>query len=198
MTSHEVLSLVLVPAISGLAAGFLTGLITGILATLRWVANRRERDELMPIYTDETNPDPGHTPWRGREHLSKLGWALLLLGVLGLIGGTISLYQSNHTQNCLRTYIEQSSAANKERSEAGELDRQAIRQQRAVTQEFNNVLIDSITNPPKDDAAREQARQGFLVKANDWNARLAKVDELDRAADQQRRDNPLPGVPNCS
>lgn len=198
MTSYEALHLVLIPALAGLVTGFLAGLIAGFLAALHWVALRRERAAAVPTYTDDvSNRRPGHVPWRGGEHLSRLGWMLLLLGVLGLVGGTISLVQSGRTQICLSSYIAASSMANQQRADAGELDRQAIRQQRAVTQELNAAFIDAITNPPSDEAGRELARQGFLVKARQWNARLDEVDKLDRAADQQRRDNPLPAPPDC-
>jgi hypothetical protein len=197
VTSHAVLSGVLLPAFAGLAVGFFIGLATGILATLRWVARRRERGAAVPIYTDETNPNPGHVPWRGREHLSRLGWVFVALGLLGILMGSYSLYQNNATANCLRDYIERSSEINQQRAAGGEIDRQGIRQQRAVTREFNQVLIDSVTNPTVDPAAREAQRQDFLVKANDWNARLDEVDRLDRDAERLRRENPLPAQPDC-
>jgi hypothetical protein len=197
VTSHEVLVAVLLPGFAGLTAGFCIGLVTGILATLRWVARRRERGAAVPIYTDDNNPKPGHIPLRGREHLSWLGWVLATAGVLGIVLGSISLYQNNSTAGCLREYIERSSATNQQRAGAGELDRQAVRQQRQVTREFNATMIAAITNPVTDPAAREQARTEFLTKIRDWDARLAEVDRLDQEAEQQRRENPLPAQPDC-
>jgi len=197
VTSHDVFAVVLLPAVSGLIAGFAIGLLTGILATLRWVARRRERGQAVPFYTAETNPTPGHVPWRGREHFSRLGWMLVALGIVGIVLGSFSLYRNAATQNCLREYIEQSSTTNQQRAVSGEIDRRGIRQQRQVTREFNQVLIDSITNPVPDPAAQAQARKDFLVKANDWNARLDEVDRLDLEAEAKRQQNPLPPVPDC-
>lgn len=197
MTSHDVFAVVLLPAVSGLIAGFFLGLVTGIHATLRWVARRRERDADMPIYTDEANPSPGHVPWRGREHLSRLGWALVVLGVIGIVLGSFSLYRNTATQNCLREYIRQSSEVSQQRAVSGDIDRTAIRQVRKVDQEFYQLMINAVTHPVTDPAAQEKARQDFLIKANDWNARLAEVDRLDQEAETKRQQNPLPPPPDC-
>lgn len=193
MTVLQFLLTFLVPALGGLIIGF----PAGVIAALYWVGRRRERGEPVPIYTDDDNPNPGRTPWRGREHLSRLGWLLVILGVIGFVAGLVALVQNNDTAGCLRNYIEQTSAASQERAEAAELDRQAIRQQRAVSREFNQVMIDAVTNPATDQAARDKARTDFLVKARDWDARLAEVDRLDQQAEAQRQQNPLPPRPDC-
>ena len=151
----------------------------------------------MPVYTDESNPNPGHVPWRGREHLSRLGWTLTLLGVLGIILGCFSLYRNAATQNCLREYIEQSSAINQQRAASGEIDRQGIRQQRDAFIEFNQTLIDAVTNPVTDPATVERRRKDFLAKAQTWNDRLAEVRRLDQEAEAKRQQNPLPPPPDC-
>lgn len=189
---HALITFLLV-ACGGLIVGFFAGIVTAVCLICR----QREQGPLMPTYTDKNNPTPGHIPWRGREHLSRVGWVLVLAGLLGFVGGVVGLVQSNSTASCLRDYIEQSSVVNQERGAAGELDRQAIRQQRAVTQEFNDVMIHAVTNPVTDEAGREAARQDFLTKAQDWNARLAEVERLDQQAEKQRRENPLPEQPNC-
>lgn len=197
MTPDSLLSTLLLPLLGGLAVGFVGGLITGILATLRWVARRRDRGAAVPIYTDEANPNPGHVPWRGREHLSRLGWILAFLGIIGVLLGSFSLYRNTQTANCVAEFNTRFSLAQRERAAAAELDRQAIRQQRQVTREFNGLLIDSINNPAVDEAAREKARTDFLAKIRDWDGRLAEVDRLDQAAEEQRKQNPLPPTPDC-
>lgn len=193
MTVLNVLFTFFLPALGGLIVGFPSGVIT----TLYWVGRRRARGETVPIYTDETNPTPGHIPLRGREHLSKLGWSLAIIGIVGVILGIFGLYRNAATQTCLREYINQSSAINQQRATSGEIDRRGIRQQRDVFIEFNQVLIDSITHPVTDPAAVEQRRQDFLVKSNDWNTRLAEVKRLDQEAEAKRQQNPLPPPPDC-
>jgi hypothetical protein len=196
-TAPELLYTMLIPALGGLAVGFPSGLLAGILATLRWAARRRDRGQAMPIYTDDDNPTPGQVPLRGREHLSKLGWLLVALGILGFLAGTISVFQSNSTSSCLRTYIEQSSAVSRERADAGQLDREAIRQQRSVTREFYRVIVDGVAHAPTDPAEQERRRAEFVQKLEGWDARLAEVDRLDAAAEQKRQENPLPARPAC-
>lgn len=195
-TSAELLSTAVMPALAGLAVGFPAGVLTGILATLKWVARRRERGQPVPIYTEDRNPDPGHTPWRSKEHFSRLGWVFVALGLLGLVLGAIALYQNNRTSTCLAEYNANFTAATRERATAGELDRQGIRLQIAVTREWNAAIADSINNPPPPEL-RDQARRGFLDKINDWDRRLSEVDGLFDKAEQQRRENPLPTQPDC-
>jgi hypothetical protein len=197
VTPHDVITTLVVPAAAGLLVGFLGGLITGILATLCWVARRRERGEAVPIYTDENNPNPGQVPWRGREHFSRLGWFLAICGVLGLFLGSYSLYRNAQTAACLADFNIAFTVASRERADAAELDRQAIRQQRAVTREFNQAMITAIGHPVTDPVGMEKARSEFLDKVRDWDRRLADVDQLDQQAEQQRRQNPLPIKPDC-
>lgn len=178
-------------------AGLIVGFIAGSLATLYWACRRREQGTPVPTYKDDLQAAHRKRPWRGSDHLSRLGWVLLILSLAGLVAGTVSILQNNNTASCLRDYIEQTSATNQERGVAADLDRQAIRQQRSVTREFNQVMIDAVTKPVTDTAAREKARLDFLAKAHDWDARLAEVDRLDRDAEAQRRNNPLPPPPNC-
>lgn len=185
---------VLFPVLGGLIVGF----VAGVLATLDWIGRRREQGKPVPTYkTDDPQAAHRKRPWRGNEHLSWVGVALLILSLAGLVAGTVSILQNNDTAACLRDYIEQTSATNQERGGAADLDRQAVRQQRAVTREFNQVMIDAVTHPVTDPAAMAKARADFLVKARDWDARLAEVDRLDRDADTRRRNNPLPPPPNC-
>jgi hypothetical protein len=47
--------------------------------------------------------------------------------------------QNNNTADCLADFNTAFAAAQRERADAADLDRQAIRQQRAVTREFNQV-----------------------------------------------------------
>jgi hypothetical protein len=192
--TSELFSTMLIPALGGLAVGFPSGLLTGILATLRWAARRRERGQTVPIYTDDNNPTPGHVPLRSGEHLSKLGWFLALVGVAALIMGATSVFQSNSTSSCLQHYIQRTSATNQQRAEAAALDRQGLQEQISVFRELNAVFIESIKNPPADPA---QARTDFLGKSETWDARLAKVDGLFREAEVQRAANPVPPQPTC-
>jgi len=189
--SAHLLSSLLFPALGGGTVGF----VAGVFATLYWVGRSRERGRAVPIYSEADHPEG--RPWRAGEHLSRLGWVLLVLSVAGLIAGTVSLFQTTAQARCLATFTTSSAEAQRERAEAAELDRRAIRQQRAVTREFNQVLIDAVANPVTDPAAREKARDSFLAKARDWDARLAEVDRLDGAAEAQRRHNPLPLQPDC-
>jgi hypothetical protein len=198
VTFPHVLSAVIVPLGIGLAAGFVVGVITGVASTLRWIESRRQQGKLVPIYRDDTNPNPGHVPWRGDEHLSKFGWLLAIMGTLATIGSVVSLVQNNDTSNCLREYIERSSATNQQRAAGNDIDRQGISTLLTVNREFNQVLIDSITNPVTDPAAREAQRQDFVIKANEWNAQLDEADRLRREAERLRQENPLPAPPDCS
>jgi hypothetical protein len=198
VTFPHVLSAVIVPLGIGLAAGFVVGVITGVASTLRWIESRRRQGKLVPIYRDDTNPNPGHVPWRGDEHLSKFGWLLAIMGTLATIGSVVSLVQNNDTSNCLREYIERSSATNQQRAAGNDIDRQGISTLLTVNREFNQVLIDSITNPVTDPAAREAQRQDFVIKANEWNAQLDEADRLRREAERLRQENPLPAPPDCS
>lgn len=197
MTMPAALSTVLLPTLGGLIVGFGAGVLTGIFSTLRWVTRRSALGDSVPIYTDETNPTPGHRPLRSKEHFSKLGWVFVVLGLLGIVLGSISLYQNNRTAGCVARFTQANAVTTQERSEAGALDRQAIRQQRAVTRELNQEFIDAIANPVTDPAAQTARRDQFLVKARDWNARLEEVDRLDRTAEEQRQQNPLPAPPSC-
>jgi len=198
MTLPAALSNVLVPLVAGLIVGFGSGVATGVLATLRWVTRRpAQGNSAVPIYTDETNPTPGKTPWRGHEHFSKLGWTFVVLGLLGLLMGSWSLYQNNKTADCVAQFIETTAATNQARGEAGDLDRQAIRQQRSITRELNQEFINAIATPVTDPAALEARRVEFLTKARDWDARLAEVDRIDRDAEARRQQNPLPDPPRC-
>jgi hypothetical protein len=193
VTPLQLIATVIIPALVGVIIGFPAGVVTAMC----WASRHPARGGQVPIYRDDTNPTPGRVPLRGREHLSKVGWFLAIAGLLGFLGGVIGVVQSNNTATCLRGYIAQGSVVNQQRAGAAELDRQAIRRQRAVTHEFNDVMIDAVTNPVTDPAKREQARQDFLVKAKDWNARLDEVDRLDAEAEKKRQDNPLPPEPDC-
>lgn len=201
MTFSHVLSTAIVPFGIGLCAGLVVGMLTGIISTLRWIENRRRQGKPVPTYTDETNPTPGHIPWRGGstngEHLSRFGWLLAIMGTLAIVASIVSLVQNNDTSRCLREYIERSSVTNQQRAGALDIDRQGIRQQRQVTREFNQLLIDSIASPVTDPAAREAQRQDFLTRASGWNAQLDEVDRLDREAERLRQENPVPDPPNC-
>lgn len=198
MTFSLVLHTMLLPALMGLVVGFCAGVPAGILATLRWIDHRRTQGKPMPTYNDADFPDADHRPWHGgREHLSRLGIALALLGIAAFIASVIAIVQNNSTASCLADFNAAFTTAQRQRADAAELDRQAVRQQRQVTREFNQVLIDSVTNPATEPAAREKTRLDFLTKARDWDARLAEVDRLDRQAEQQRVDNPLPVQPGC-
>jgi hypothetical protein len=187
------------PLIAGLIVGFCAGIITGILATLRWVARRRTQGTPMsPTYTEDDFPDTERRPWHGgREHLSRFGIALALLGMVALIASIVAIVQNNNTAHCLADFNASFAAAQRERADAADLDRQAIRQQRSVTREFNQVMIDAVTKPATAPEAQEKARTDFLAKARDWDARLAEVDRLDHAAEAQRQQNPLPVQPDC-
>jgi hypothetical protein len=190
----------LLPVIAGLVVGFCAGVITGVLATLRWVAHRRTPGKPLPGDSDADVPDADHRPWHGgRDHLSRLGIALALLGMVALVASVVAIVQNNATAHCLADFNAAFAAAQRERADAADLDRQAIRQQRAVTREFNQVMIAAVTNPipATDPAAQQKARDNFLVKARGWDTRLAEVDRLDRDAEAQRRQNPLPVQPDC-
>jgi hypothetical protein len=140
----------------------------------------------------------GRPPWHGgREHLSRFGIALALLGMVALIASIVAIVQNNNTAHCLADFNASFAAAQRERADAADLDRQAIRQQRSVTREFNQVMIDAVTKPATAPEAQEKARTDFLAKARDWDARLAEVDRLDHAAEAQRQQNPLPVQPDC-
>jgi len=202
MTSSTLLADLVLPAIAGLIVGFAAGLIVGAAATLRWISRRANRGANVPIYHDDAPVDgteqaPRKRPWRGREHFSKLGWTLAILGVLGFVAGILSLVQNNSTSQCLAEFVANNAASTRGRAEAAATDRLAIRQQRQITQEFNQIMIDAVTHPVTDPAAQAKAREDFLVKAKDWDARLAEVDRLDQAAEKQRQDNPLPAQPVC-
>lgn len=202
MTHHDLLLSLVLPITAGLVVGFCAGLGVGVVVALRWLCQRPTRGDGVPIYTEGENPTPGRIPWRGRrEHLSIFGWCLAIAALSALLVGSYNLYQNNQIVNrtnqvatCLSGFVTASSAAQQQRSAAYDIDRQAIREQRSVFREFDKVMIDSVTNPPADQAA---ARADFLAKAKDWDARLAHVDDLDRQAEQQRRNNPLPPQPNC-
>lgn len=198
MTLSLVTHTMVLPVIAGLIVGFCAGVITGILATLRWIAHRRTQGTPMPVYTDDDFPDVDRRPWHGgREHLSRFGIALALLGMVALIASVVAIVQNNNTAGCLADFNTAFAAATRERADAAELDRQAIRQQRAVTREFNQVMMNAVTDPATDAAAQQKARGDFLSKARDWDARLAAVDRLDRDAEAQRQNNPLPVQPEC-
>jgi hypothetical protein len=198
VTLSVVAHTLVLPITAGLIVGFCAGVITGVVATLRWLDRRRTQGKPMPVYTDDDFPGVEHRPWHGgREHLSRFGIALATLGVIALIASIVAIVQNNNTAHCLADFNTAFAAAQRERADAAELDRQAIRQQRAVTREFNQVMIDAVTNPVTDEAAKQKARDEFLAKARDWDARLAEVDRLDHAAETQRQSNPLPVQPDC-
>ena len=197
MTSSTLLAGLVLPVITGLIVGFAAGLIVGAAFTLRWIARRTTRGVGVPIYHEETNPSPGHRPWRGREHFSKLGWVLAILGLLGFMAGIVSLVQNNQTSQCLAEFVANNAASSRARGEAAEIDRQGIRQVRDVDQEFYQLMIDAVTHPVTDPAAQAKARESFLAKARDWDARLAEAKRLDQQAEAQRQANPLPAQPAC-
>lgn len=207
MTSSTLLADLVLPAITGLIIGFAAGLIVGAAATLRWISRRANRGADVPIYHDDPIDDaspadateraPRKRPWRGREHFSKLGWVLATLGVVGFLAGVLSLVQNNSTAQCLSDFVANNAASSRERAVAADLDRQAIRQHRQITQEFNQIMINAVTHPVTDPAGQAKAREDFLVKAKDWDARLAEVDRLDQQAERQRQNNPLPARPTC-
>ncbi len=197
MTSSPLLATLVLPAVTGLIVGFSGGLIAGFSVALCWITRHSVRGGGVPIYHEETNPNPGHRPWRGREHFSKLGWVLAVLGLLGFMAGVVSLVQNNQTSACLAEFVANNAASTRGRAEAAAIDRQAIRQQRQITLEFNQIMIDAVTHPATDPAAQAKAREDFLAKAKDWNTRLAEVDRLDQQAEAQRQANPLPLQPAC-
>lgn len=197
MTRLDLLSGLLLPVLGGLIAGFLLGLTTGIIATLIWEARHRKGEDHVPTYIDATNPTPGKRPWHGSEHLSRLGWVLTVLGVLGVLFGAISLYSNSRTANCLADANTRFIEVLRQRDAADDLERQAIRQHRAVIREDYQALVSEIHNWPTDPAAQEKAKADFQAHAQDRDAHLADLDRIDEAADQQRRSHPLPEPAHC-
>jgi hypothetical protein len=117
---------------------------------------------MSPTYSDADFPDADHRPWHGgRDHLSRLGIALALLGMVALVASVVAIVQNNNTAHCLADFNASFAAAQRERADAADLDRQAIRQQRSVTREFNQVMIDAVTKPATAPEAQEKARTDF-------------------------------------
>lgn len=198
MTFSVVLHTMILPALAGLVVGFFAGVFAGIVVALRWIDQRRTQGKPMPTYTEDDFPDADHRPWQGRrEHLTWLGIFLAVVGPIALIASIVGIVQNNNTARCVADFNAAFATAQRERADAAELDRRAIRQQRAVTREFNASMIEAISHPVTDPAGMEKARAEFLVKVRAWDDRLAEVDQLDGAAEQQRRQNPLPTQPEC-
>ena len=149
MTSSTLLATLVLPALAGLVVGFVAGLFAGAAAMLRWIHRHLPPGADVPIYDDETNPTPGHRPWRGREHFSKLGLLLVLLGILGFVAGVISLVQIRDVSHCLADFAQRSATVNQARAEAGDIDRAADKQARDATQDSVDAIV-SIFDLPKD------------------------------------------------
>jgi hypothetical protein len=111
----------------------------------------------------------------------------------------IALVQTNNTADWVARFTSASSAAQLERAEAAGIDRQAVRQQRAVTRDTIKAMVTLLTAnvDPNDTAERVRVRDEFLTKIRAADSQLAEIDRLDGAAEQQRRENPLPPQPRC-
>lgn len=199
MTLSLVAHTMVLPLIAGLIVGFCAGLITGILATLRWIDRRRTQGKPMPVYSDDDFPDADHRPWHGgREHLSRFGIALAILGVVAFVAAVIAIVQSNSTAACLADFNAAFATAQRERADAADLDRQAVRQQRAVTRDTIGGITGFLTTDFGDDrTAYAKKRDELVAQLRGGDEKLAEVDRLDTAAEQQRQANPLPAQPDC-
>jgi hypothetical protein len=194
----ELLITVLIPAIGGLAVGFSSGFLTGILATLRWVAQRRDRGQTMPTYRDSDPEHPQKRPLLGGEHLSIFGVFLASVATLALIAGVISLAGDRAISDCLSGHATDTAVASTARAEAGDIDRAADKQIRDATQDSIDAIV-NIFDVPRDLSPEDRQRT-----TDEYKARFARNRDAIAAAAQQKgvaeqiRDaNPLPPPPAC-
>lgn len=189
-----------------LAGGIVLGFIAGVMATLWWVGRRRAQGRPVPTFTDpaETPPPTERSirprrPLYGGEHLSKLGLTLLILSLFGIVVGVYATVSTTTANACQATFNRSFIAAQRERAGAAGLDREAIRRQRAVTRDTLAAMVGLLTADVdrNDPAAGVRVRDEFLTKIRDGDRRLAEVDRLDMAAEEQRKANPLPPEPDC-
>jgi hypothetical protein len=125
MTPSPLIANLILPALVGLVVGFSGGLTIGAAVTLRWICRKTPEGDGVPIYHDDTNPTPGRRPWRGGEHFSKLGWVFVILGLLGILLGSWSLWRNQQTAACVAQFTQFNADTQQQRAVAADLDRQA-------------------------------------------------------------------------
>ena len=198
MTSSTLLANMVLPAITGLIVGFAAGLIVGATIALRWFTRRATRGVGVPIYHEDTNPASGHRPLHGKEHLSWLGVALAVMGVISLIVGSISLLQIRSVSSCLADYAQASATATQARAGAGDIDRAADAQRWSATQD-SVAAITSWFEIPQDLSQEDRQRIIDENKARFTRNRdiLEQANKDKARAEEIRAASPLPAQPAC-
>jgi hypothetical protein len=198
MTPSPLIANLILPALVGLVVGFSGGLTIGAAVTLRWICRKTPEGDGVPIYHDDTNPTPGRRPVRSREHFSKLGWVFVILGLLGILLGSWSLWRNQQTAACVAQFTQFNAATQQQRAVAADIDRQATAKQRDVTRELLRGITKLLTTDfAGDRGAYFRARDELVTKLQAGNHALDEVDQLYQQAQQQRDANPVPPAPAC-
>jgi len=198
LTVSTLLATLILPVLTGLIVGFATGIIVGAAVTLRWFIRQIPRGDGVPIYHDDANPTPGRRPLRSKEHFSKLGWTLALLGIIGFIAGVLSLWQIRDVSACLANYAQVSAASTQARAEAADIDRAADRRARDATQDSVDAIV-SLFDVPRDLGPEERQKITAEYRARFSRNRdaLVSVEQEKTHAEQIRDANPIPAQPAC-
>jgi hypothetical protein len=174
------------------------GLTIGAAVTLRWICRKTPEGDGVPIYHDDTNPTPGRRPWRGGEHFSKLGWVFVILGLLGILLGSWSLWRNQQTAACVAQFTHFNADIQQQRAAAADLDRDAATKQRGVTRDLLRSISGFLTTDFHGDRdAYIRARDELVAHLQAGDRTLNAVDQLYQQAQQQRDANPVPPAPAC-
>jgi hypothetical protein len=198
LATSTLLATLVLPALTGLIVGFAAGIIVGAAVTLRWFTRRLYRGDSVPIYHEEDNPTPGRRPWRSKEHFSRLGWTLALLGILGFIAGVISLLQIRDVSGCLADYAQSSATSTQARAEAADIDRAADKKARDATQDSVDAIVGVLDiSPDLTPDERRKILDGYKVRFARNRDALARIEQDKAHAEQIRDANPVPAQPAC-
>lgn len=110
--------------------------------------------------------------------------ALLIVSFLALITAAYSGVASQQYARCQANWNEQSALATRERAEAADQDRNTDRAESEATKTL--ILTVFAAKSP------EQARAAFVT----YEEAQRRIDAARAAAEQQRRENPMPPLPS--
>lgn len=133
----------------------------------------------------DVGPDTDEV-WHRRKVYSIIVLCLVVLGVLGIGVTAVFVLEQRAYIDCQRGYNDEVIQTLRDRSNAGSLDRQALRATTSSTVALVDIILTS-------GATQEQK----LAAVQSWRDAQSRANEQLVEADDARAKNPLPGPRQC-